>query len=708
MFCTKCGREAADGTKFCTRCGQLLQMPSGSNAPKITPKYEVPDMDYEGAGNMETKKNSILPIVIGGMLAVVLFIGGILAGTQLLQMKSEQPDVVKSGATAEQQNTENAKETEMEKKAEADAKEEKKDSDEVKVKEEDIYTLAGVEKLDSKTQEGKLQKEIITMNTKSDALQKIDVYKADKEPKQRDKSYTWNQNVFYSLEGLENHSGYYNKNQCRLIKKELINKKTGNIMDYEIYINPSTNVANKIVSIEYLRNGIEVTEYYYTNKKKPNFVFQYKTDNYVSTYANPSIPGERFLFYKDCMTTWRKTESGGHEKNYAIGNNEKNRLRRQSRKAILLSSLDKKGREKFAKKEKRMLNAAYNTYKIAMKAKGISIIQGYIYDESEDTISNVEIELYDKGFSKLMYKGKTNSDGRYRIFVPSDEYNYNIRLVKSGYDSCDIYKVSVNNEQIGVYQDSIYLFSEGGESLPVDLILGDAVKYDDSGRRMLSIPYADVVVRRGLNNRNGSEIVFEDTADSDGKIRIMLTPGVYTLEVSADGYETMYYTIISNPRGDNTYEFYAAPTLNSGEYAIVLTWGSNPSDLDSHLFTGRGDHIWYGGKEDGHGNYLDVDDTDSYGPETITIHALQSSDYYKYCVVDFTDCSEGDLSSYEMSYSQATVNVYSSDGLLGTFHVPTGTPGVIWEIFEIRNGRLTPIQRYYDNVTNKEWWHQDK
>lgn len=61
-----------------------------------------------------------------------------------------------------------------------------------------------------------------------------------------------------------------------------------------------------------------------------------------------------------------------------------------------------------------------------------------------------------------------------------------------------------------------------------------------------------------------------------------------------------------------------------------------------------------------------------------------------------------------MSCSQATVNVYSSDGWLKTFHVPTNTSGVIWEVFEIRNGKITPIQRYYDSVTNKDWWHEDK
>ena len=141
------------------------------------------------------------------------------------------------------------------------------------------------------------------------------------------------------------------------------------------------------------------------------------------------------------------------------------------------------------------------------------------------------------------------------------------------------------------------------------------------------------------------------------------------------------------------------------------SWGYTPSDLDSHLFTTKGsasDHIWYGDQYDDFNNYLDVDDTSSFGPETVTIRSFSKDDYYKYCVVDFTNCAGGNPTSYEMSMSGATVNVYSTNGLVGTYHVPTNTSGVIWEVFEIRNGILSPIQRYYNNVSDKEWWHGDK
>jgi len=263
---------------------------------------------------------------------------------------------------------------------------------------------------------------------------------------------------------------------------------------------------------------------------------------------------------------------------------------------------------------------------------------------------------------------------------------------------------------IGAYQDSVYLFDPSVEKAPLQLTLGDAFTYAADGNGMIPLGGAAVYFREGIHNRYG-EIVLEAAADRAGFLRVELRPGVYTMEVKASGYETMYYIVVVHPAGASAYEFYATPTLNENEYAVVLTWGSYPYDLDSHLFTTAGTgtgHIWFGGRTDTFNNYLDVDDTDSYGPETVTILNFDPSKYYKYCVVDFTNCSSGNFHSLDMSYSLACVNVYSSEGLAATYNVPTGQEGVIWEVFEIRNGRITPIQRYYSNAEDKTWWHSDK
>lgn len=706
MFCVKCGNELSNGVKFCRYCGHPVT--TIDVEPQIEVSTTIEDQDLDSASSTPNKK---LYAVLGGVLLVILIIIVVILVVFMNQSSNIKKDdlIVEPNGYGVEKKTEEQKAVSAQMNEQEVNEADEQSVDEREKSEEEILTLS------PNTKEGRLQTEILKMNSSSYQEQMIDVYEIKRESGQRDTSYSWKRTVFYKLEGLEKskeNEDYIDKNLCTLVKKKLINKATGNIMDYEIYINPYNSVANKIVSIEYLENGIEVTEYYYNKSKKPEFIFQYQTDNYISTYATPNKEGQRFLFHKDCLVTWRNV-SDNVTKNIAIGKKEYKRLGQSWGKDTLYEygkqNADTKA--EFDAVEKRMLNAAYNTYETVMDAEGLALIQGYVYDKDASGLSNVRVELYDADFKNVLFRTATDSDGAYRIYVPFEEYAYNVSVATDGYDSCNIYCVEVNNEQIGVYQDSIYLFEAGGTDTNISIALGDAFHYDSSGTEMLGLSGATVTIRKGINNRTGSEVVFNGTADSSGNIKVVLKPGVYTLEVITPGYETMYYTIIANPMLDNRYEFYAAPELSEGEYAVVLTWGENPRDLDSHLFTtreGEGSHVWYGGLEDDFGNSLDVDVQESYGPETVKINSLLSTDYYKFCVVDFTDCSNDDLSSYAMSYSQATVNVYSSDGWFRTFHVPTNTPGVIWEVFEIRNGKLTPIQRYYDNVTNKDWWHEDK
>ena len=59
---------------------------------------------------------------------------------------------------------------------------------------------------------------------------------------------------------------------------------------------------------------------------------------------------------------------------------------------------------------------------------------------------------------------------------------------------------------------------------------------------------------------------------------------------------------------------------------IQLTWGQNPSDLDSHLWDIFGNHIYYAAKTAISGAWLDLDDVTSYGPENIRIEYFNQPD----------------------------------------------------------------------------------
>ncbi|MEW6265657.1 MAG: hypothetical protein AB1641_21500 [Thermodesulfobacteriota bacterium] len=117
---------------------------------------------------------------------------------------------------------------------------------------------------------------------------------------------------------------------------------------------------------------------------------------------------------------------------------------------------------------------------------------------------------------------------------------------------------------------------------------------------------------------------------------------------------------------------------------IVLTWGESPHDLDSHLIdtvtNGEQVHVAYYRKEQPPYANLDVDDTNSYGPETVTITQMIDGGF-TYIVHDYTNRSNS--SSSALSYSSATVKVYTSNGEQRVFYVPTGKIGTSWTVFRI-------------------------
>nr|WP_254592971.1 tetratricopeptide repeat protein [Pectobacterium polaris] len=121
---------------------------------------------------------------------------------------------------------------------------------------------------------------------------------------------------------------------------------------------------------------------------------------------------------------------------------------------------------------------------------------------------------------------------------------------------------------------------------------------------------------------------------------------------------------------------------------IVLTWGEKPADLDSHLIY-PGNHIYFSHKKGRDAN-LDVDDTDSFGPETITIDKKRLGESYIYAVHDY---SNGDkANSLALSASSAKVFVYVGSSQVRSYSVPLNKTGNIWTVFRLNpNGDFEDI-----------------
>jgi hypothetical protein len=136
---------------------------------------------------------------------------------------------------------------------------------------------------------------------------------------------------------------------------------------------------------------------------------------------------------------------------------------------------------------------------------------------------------------------------------------------------------------------------------------------------------------------------------------------------------------------------------------VAMSWGVNPSDLDSHMtgpLTGTSRfHVWY--SDQGSLSLspycsLDTDDTTSYGPEIVTVTKLVPG-VYRYSVHNYSG-----QSSSKMESSGCVVNVViAKSGIIRRYNIPTSNPtnGNLWVVFEMTvdsagNTTLTDINQF--------------
>jgi hypothetical protein len=208
--------------------------------------------------------------------------------------------------------------------------------------------------------------------------------------------------------------------------------------------------------------------------------------------------------------------------------------------------------------------------------------------------------------------------------------------------------------------------------------------------------------------RPSSGSPFTGTTDAHGVVEFSSVPyGTYTLEVSAEGYANSSSSLtVSSPTESFRVTLQAIPV--TGQYRIVLSWGDSPPDLDAHLLVPPDlTHLdgyslgWQGyigvpeinrGAQD---NYpwatMDRDDTDGFGPETITIHRLIDG-RYRYFVhlwIDRINPSDVNISTTPLTGSQATVTLYRGNTQIRSWSVPTRGTGRYWHVFDLDGSTAT-------------------
>lgn len=181
-------------------------------------------------------------------------------------------------------------------------------------------------------------------------------------------------------------------------------------------------------------------------------------------------------------------------------------------------------------------------------------------------------------------------------------------------------------------------------------------------------------------NHNGGVLFASDEMDA-----------THTVVFTHDDYITSKFDIQISAGTIFFNRFSVSPKMKVGDIRIVLDWDKEPRDLDAHLVKDgqNGYHISFRNMHsvaDGEAK-LDRDDTDSYGPETITINRIDQNATYHFFVHDYSNRNDSD--SRALAHSKATVKVYSrTHGLIDIFTVPTDLVGVKWNVFSIVDGKI--------------------
>lgn len=185
-----------------------------------------------------------------------------------------------------------------------------------------------------------------------------------------------------------------------------------------------------------------------------------------------------------------------------------------------------------------------------------------------------------------------------------------------------------------------------------------------------------------------------------------LPAGLNSVSVYSAGYVAAAQSALMGCAATNTVAVALSPAsgqsggLTSGQFRVILTWGQNPADLDSHMTGGVNADIWtrwhlyYSDKTAGGVCKLDVDDTSSYGPETVTCPATGSAvslpdGVYRYSVHHYAG-------SGTIGTAGAGVRLEFANGTAYNYTPPasgwTGTNNV-WTVFElnVRNGAITVV-----------------
>lgn len=305
-------------------------------------------------------------------------------------------------------------------------------------------------------------------------------------------------------------------------------------------------------------------------------------------------------------------------------------------------------------------------------------VVGKVCKASDNTpVENVKVAVYD-GNDNEVFVLSTDENGEYTTELQKGRYR--AEFTAEGYIPFTIY-FEVNENQV-TYMETVLLVEES----EAETGIASGTIYDVlTGKGLEGV---NLSVRAGWNNTFG-DTVANVTTNSDGKYSVELPLGNYTVYAQKPGYVSISFNIVvkegTTPNQNGT----MSPVTEADTYRIVLTWGENPRDMDSHLVGQLSDgskfHVYFDDKEATDNDMLicklDVDDRYSYGPETITLNTTLAEPYYYYV--------ERYIGDGTTATSASQVKVYKGENLIRIFNVPIDQgDGDYWNVFALVNGEI--------------------
>ncbi len=343
---------------------------------------------------------------------------------------------------------------------------------------------------------------------------------------------------------------------------------------------------------------------------------------------------------------------------------------------------------------------------------GSVTVTGYVTNALDDAnLSGVTLSFTNANTASVNVQ---SVDGNYSAVLDPGR-SYDIEISKSGFKTVSYTYLSTFEladftiQSIGLIPDS-----ESGTGT----VSGSVI----NARTGVGLGGVTLEFREGINHKTGDVIATATTSEEGNYTIATLETGVYTVAYSSTGYSTRYIsaTVLNGETATLNTQLVSAPELGCATGAgalatVILEWGENPRDLDSHVSGDNPDgsgrfHMYYANKRivtpefdsgsfnveepcssEGVVTSLDLDDVTSYGPETTTI-CRGYGGIFKFYIRHYSGSST-------IAASPTTVTVTTMSGITQTWTAPADSnnieQGNVWHVFNVDEfGNITPINSY--------------